>query len=70
MSNLTDISMISKLIPVLKELATNKDLINALVTLSKIPCSIDGVKFEATDSGCKFECGRITKGVKEVKEDE
>ena len=65
MSNLTDISMISKLIPVLKELATNKDLLQAIVVLSKIPCKMQGLKIEATESGFSFSLDSIETGVKE-----
>ena len=65
MSNLTDISMITKLLPVVKELTTNKDLLNAIIALSKIPCELRGLKVEATESGFNLSLDEIKTGVKE-----
>ena len=63
---MTDLSMLTKLIPVVKELATNKDLLQALVVLSKIPCEMKGLKIEATpEGGFSFSLDEITTGVKE-----
>lgn len=58
--------MINKLIPVVKELATNKSLLDALVTLSKIPCEMHGFEVEASpEGGVHFKIDSIKTGVKE-----